>query len=239
MKIYFAGLTDDRLITSETNILLSFVNDLRSIERLKSRKKLFLDSGAFSAFSKGLVVDLDKYIEYIKKNDIFLETYANLDVIGDEKATAYNLKYMEDRGLKPLPVFHYKSDLNILKELVSKYDYIALGGLVPLAKKKRILRSWLDTCFSIIQDKVKVHAFGLNAFDMWERYPLYSADATSWIKNSIFYRTNNITGEHDRVKIYKRAMQSDVERQKFLIDIYLKRAKEVTKLWERRGVKWN
>ncbi len=238
MKIYFAGLSDERLITKDTEILLSYVNDLKHVEKLKHKKKLFLDSGAFSAFTKGKKVDIDKYIEYIKANEHLLGVYALLDVIGNEEATKKNLAYMEAHGLKPLPVFHFKSDLNLLREMVEKYDYIALGGLVPLAKKRALLKDWLDTCFSIIQDKTKIHGFGINAFWAWERYPFYSVDATSWIKWSIFYKSNNVTNESDKIKLFKRKAQTDLERQQFLIQTYLDKANDITKMWEKRGIIW-
>jgi len=238
MKAYFAGLSDERLITNETDILLSYINDFSKIEKLKTKKKMFLDSGAFSAFTKGKEVNLDEYIKYIKENEHYFAVYALLDVINNEKDTMKNLEYMEANGLHPLPVFHFRSDLNTLEKMVKKYDYIALGGLVPLAKKRKLMRMWLDTCFSIIKNKVKVHGFGINAFSLWEEYPFYSVDATSWVKWSIFYKSNNITKESKKIKFFKRKEWTDLQRQKFLIDCYIKKAKEVTKLWESRGVSW-
>jgi hypothetical protein len=89
--------------------------------------------GAFSAFTIGSLIDINEYVEYIKKNKEKFEVYATLDVIGDYEATERNTRYMQKCGLQPLPVFHYKSPVEYLEKLVNEYDYIALGGLVPLA----------------------------------------------------------------------------------------------------------
>ena len=44
---------------------------------------------------------------------------------------------------------------------------------------------FLKRCFSIIQNSdnpnVKTHAFGMTSLDVLERFPLTSADSTSWI----------------------------------------------------------
>ena len=55
---------------------------------------LFLDSGAYSAWSKGVTIDIDEYISFIKKNIKYITVYANLDVIGDPEATYRNQKYI-------------------------------------------------------------------------------------------------------------------------------------------------
>ncbi len=42
---------------------------------------VFLDSGAFTAWTKRVEIDIQKYIEFIKQNQDVLTVYANLDVI--------------------------------------------------------------------------------------------------------------------------------------------------------------
>jgi hypothetical protein len=236
MKIYFAGLSDEKLINDDTNILLSY---LEKNKIAKLNKKIFLDSGAYSAFTRGKIINIEEYIQYIKDNLNHFEIYATLDVIGDWVKTKKNLKIMEEAGLKPLPTFHFGSPEKELKELIENYDYIALGGLVPYAKKRNKLKNWLDYCFSIIGTKAKTHGFGVNAYWAWERYPFYSVDATSWLKWSIFYTQNTVTNEQDLIKLYRRKNQTDLQRQKILLNEYLQKTKEITKLWESRGVKWN
>lgn len=147
--------------------------------------KLFLDSGAFSAFTQGVEIDINDYIDFIKEYEEHLEVYANLDVIGDPGATFANQKIMEDAGLDPLPCFHYGEPISYLEYYIKNYDYISLGGMVPISTKD--LRVWLDEIFSkYICDKdgmplVKVHGFGLTSHPLMIRYPWYSVDSTSWV----------------------------------------------------------
>jgi len=157
---------------------------------MNNKISFFLDSGAFSAWSKGIKIDLQDYIYFIKENQSLIDTYAVLDDIQNPEITLQNQKIMEDAGLNPLPCYHYGEDIKYLNQYLKKYSYIAFGGMVPIGNKELI--SWLDNLFSkYICDskgipKVKVHGFGLTAFDLMLRYPWYSVDSTSWVMNSRF-----------------------------------------------------
>lgn len=148
---------------------------------------LFLDSGAFSAWSKNVNIDIQEYIKFIKKNKKYIETYANLDVIGNPRATLKNQKIMEKAGLKPLPTFHVGSDVQYLEYYIENYDYIAIGGIVSRLLKKEAIVKMLDYYFSeFICDtdgfpSLKVHGFGVTNIKLITRYPWYSVDSTSWI----------------------------------------------------------
>lgn len=245
MKLYFAGLCDPQLITEETRVLLSYLDKEQIVQ---VGKPLFLDSGAFSMFTRGKQIDINEYVDYIKAELPRFEIYASLDVIGDWKASRKNTEYMESKGLKPLPVFHYGGPLKELQYLVDKYDYFALGGLVPLSKNRAKLQQWLDYCFTHIKPLKKVHAFGITGQSL-TRYPLYSADSTSWLINSSFRKTC----EHKQgvvsvlykeshlaptSKNYKSHIFDDVEIRRHAIEEYIKLEKYITRLWEKRGIVW-
>lgn len=204
----------------------------------------FLDSGAFSAFTKGITIDIDKYIKFIKDTDGTWEVYASLDVIGDWKKSRENTEYMESKGLNPLPVFHYGSPESELKRLIKSYDYIALGGLVPLAMQRKKMEAWLDYCFSIIKADCRVHGLGVNSLWAWKKYPFYSVDATSWNQGMKFGRVieakglNQITLKDDRALFLNKGKDWR-HRTALNIIAYNKLAKEYNKLWESRGVKWD
>jgi hypothetical protein len=144
--------------------------------------KVFLDSGAFSVGSGKAKVTLDSYIDFIKKHEQYIEVYANLDVIGDAEKTLGNQKYMEDKGLRPLPTFHINEPFKYLEYYLENYDYIALGGVA----KVRNRRKWLDYVFTnYLTDKggrplVKVHGFGVTEVSLIARYPWFSVDSISW-----------------------------------------------------------
>ena len=160
---------------------------------------VFLDSGAFSAWTKGVEIDIQKYIEFIKQNQDVITVYANLDVISKDRfsmgtkesaeKTLRNQKIMEEAGLSPLPVFHIGEPFEYLEYYIDHYNYIGLGGMV--GKSKQTLSPWLDVVFGkYVCDgkgypKVKVHGFGLTSVSLMVKYPWYSVDSATWIKVAI------------------------------------------------------
>jgi len=155
----------------------------------ENKVSLFLDSGAYSAWSQGVEINIQDYIKFIKKHKDVIEVYANLDVIGSAEKTWQNQLIMEEAGLKPLPVFHttLEKDEWLIKYLKRGYDYIALGGTVGGSISTLEIRLRLDQlfqkyiCDSSGMPKVKVHGFGLTAHQLLLRYPWYSVDSTSWV----------------------------------------------------------
>lgn len=200
MKIYLAG-TSVSIPKNEPTIQLCFKNGhkLHSyyhcvdgfenkwfMKNKTNKVDLFLDSGAFSAWSQGEEIDIQEYISFIKKNEKHINLYSNLDVIGNAAATWENQKIMEKAGTNPVPVFHYGEDIKWLKKLLrKKYEYISLGGMVPISTKDLI--PWLDDLWAnyLTDEKgmpvCKVHGFGLTALRLMLRYPWYSVDSTSWV----------------------------------------------------------
>jgi hypothetical protein len=163
-----------------------------TVDKIRAHgRKLFIDSGAFSAYTKGVSIDLPTYCHWLQVNEDIVEKDDDiliasvLDGIGDPLATWRNQLDMEARGVKPLPCFHYGEDERYLQWYVERYEYITLGGLVPISKPQQIL--WLDRIWNDYlidgsgRPKVKVHGFGLTARDVMVRYPWYSVDSSSWV----------------------------------------------------------
>lgn len=197
MKIYLAGSSVDK----ETDIaidhprLISYYHLKnegfgfhlwRTILMKNKKVDLFLDSGAFSAWSQGIEIDIYDYINFIKKHQNVIDVHANLDSIKDVRRTWQNQMIMERACLSPLPVFHYGEPVKWLNRYLKRgYKYIALGGMVPVSSTNLIL--WLDNLFSNYLcssngiPKVKVHGFGLTSLQLMFRYPWYSVDSTSWV----------------------------------------------------------
>lgn len=138
---------------------------------------LFLDSGAFSAWKSGAKINIDEYIQYIKK--YYIGKYIVLDVVGDAEQTYKNLKYMESQGLQPIPVFHLGSDIKYLKQLVDEEYYcICLGGTVGSSRGERI--KFFDECFTKFPDTY-FHGLGMTDPKLMLRYPWFSVDSTTWL----------------------------------------------------------
>ena len=99
MKMYFTSVSDSKhldflLENNCCNILISF------LEKTKIKKlidlhnpdiNIFIDSGAFSAFTRGISIDIDEYIEFINSVHDNVELYASLDVIPSSESI-YSVK---------------------------------------------------------------------------------------------------------------------------------------------------
>lgn len=155
-------------------------------EKLAQPKvELFLDSGAFSAWTKGTEIRLDDYIHHVHMYKHLLTTYANLDDLTSPEKTWENQREMEAQGLSPLPVYHVGEPLKYLDKAM-EYEYFAVGGMALSSSLVR--SSQFDNVFSILCPKsngyyplCKVHGFGLTAGQYLWRYPWYSVDSTSWV----------------------------------------------------------
>lgn len=133
----------------------------------------------------------EAYAAYILEHKDQLEVYTNLDIVNNAEATWENQKWFEARGLKPLPVWHFGSDIRWLKHyLRNGYDYIGIGGLVP--NPYTTLRPALDEIFTrYLTDTngmplVRIHGFAATSIPLMCRYPWYSVDSASWIKYAAF-----------------------------------------------------
>lgn len=201
MNFYFAGgwclgTPADKYIDFQ---LLSYekgpLNDARRCTAIGN--KLFLDSGAYSAYTQGREIDIDRYAEFIHASDGIWDHVANLDCIpgkGVSPALAAeksyrNLRHLEERGCTVMPCFHMGEPRRYLERYIERYDYIALGGMVK--GQQEVLRSWLDWCWLNClthadgRPRLKVHGFGLSSYWAATRYPWHSMDSTSWIYDSV------------------------------------------------------
>lgn len=170
-----------------------YIHRERAVQRIRREGvKVFLDSGAFSAFSMGVKVDLGKYCDYILRNLDIIEHIDGqplasvLDAIGDADGTWRNQQAMEDRGVRPLPCYHYGEPVEVLEYYIANYSYITIGGMVPISTPQ--LKLWLDRLWAdyLTDDKghplVKVHGFGLTSLPLMMRYPWYSVDSSTWVQ---------------------------------------------------------
>lgn len=148
--------------------------------------KVFLDSGAFSAYTQGVEIDIGRYCDYIHRNADLIEFPSVLDAIGDADGTWRNQTEMERRGVRPLPCFHYGEPTEVLDHYVANYEYITIGGMVPISTPQ--LKIWLDRIWADHlthpdgTPKVKVHGFGLTSLPLMFRYPWYSVDSSTWVQ---------------------------------------------------------
>lgn len=125
----------------------------------------------------------ENYMDFLLENKQNIDVYSNLDVINNPSLTYKNQMLMEEAGLRPIPVFHLGSDIKWLKMYLRKYEYIAIGGLIP--NPTTVLIPILDKLFKehLLDSqgfpKVKLHGFACTSLRLMQRYPWYSVDSAT------------------------------------------------------------
>ena len=212
MNLYNAGLYTSnfnlqgtvmrKLVHNEQQMRLSnkwYLESYHYIRKGKACKnirqdqvKIFLDCGAYSAFTLGEVIDMGEYCDFVHANqDIILESggvkmIAALDVIGNAEESWKNFEEMKRRGVKAIPCFHFNEPWEFLDHYVAEgYEYISLGGLVR--SNLFSLEQWFNqvferTCNPDGTPRIKFHAFGLTALKLMLQYPWYSVDSSTWVQ---------------------------------------------------------
>jgi len=261
MKVYQAGLDYNFFVDiflkagGENGLTTYYVQGFRSGDKgwnknrpvYKPIKSLFMDCGAYSAWTRGQVIDIHDYAKFIKKNLDYIDIYPNLDVKGDTDKTQENLKIMEDiYGLKPLPVYHLNTERwEILEDYIEKYDYIAVGAIAGEKSSKSALRNRLNRMFQMAKKDplTKFHGFGLTSAQILTKYPFYSVDSTSWLSANKYGGMLDFNGKkvvkinNDYIKFLRtRRGYRDILRMG--IEHTLQYEKYLTELWKRRGIYW-
>jgi hypothetical protein len=177
----------------------AFVDHMRA-----NKAQIFLDSGAFSAFTLGAKLKVEDYCDYIVRNwdiiraDGYCMMASVLDGIGDADETWRNQQEMErifreryHLDWKPLPCFHAGEPEHYLEKYVQNYEYITLGGMVGSSTQQ--LAKWLDRMWDKYlsepgtgRPRCKVHGFGITSRPLMIDYPWHSCDSSSWIQSAAF-----------------------------------------------------
>jgi hypothetical protein len=150
---------------------------------------ILMDSGAFSAMTKGEVIELDEYIEYIKKCGDNISAHISLDVIGDGDKTYDNWQYMRSKGLDPIPTYHLGTDPKYLQRYLKETDYIGLGGVAGVTTSRTVRETFNALWNNYLTDKkglplCKIHGMGITDVRIVAGYPWYSIDSSTWLMTS-------------------------------------------------------
>lgn len=167
-----------------------------------------LDSGAFSAWTKKTLIDIEQYGDFCFENQDYFESIVNLDVIpgefgkkdlGEKEVERSaslgwkNYQYMLKRGIpqeKLIHVFHQGENFKWLEVFIKeKVSYIGLSPGNDRTTQEKIY--WFDRCMNYVCDNegipiVKFHGFGIGSVEIIIRYPFFSVDSTTWVLTSRF-----------------------------------------------------
>lgn len=247
MDLFLASFDDNKIMKdaweNDWPLLYSQINNRRVLlNRFKAptNGKLLVDSGAHSAHTKGIQLDLEEYIGFVNDNIDKMTLYVQVDKIpgvyrmpktakdwADAPRLSWeNYLYMREKSKDPnklIPVFHQGEDFKWLENMCNytfsdgtHIPYIGLSprGDVSLSAKY----DFSAECFAVIQrsknPNVKTHAFGATSLEMLERLPYTSADSTTWVLVSAYgqvWMPGAIFGENNGVGIKLGVSKENIE----------------------------
>lgn len=232
----------------------------KRIAELDGVTSLFIDSGAYSAWSIGKTLDVRDYAAWARHvaSRVPEAHIASLDVIPGVKGTtptsAEFARAMRDSlthgnmlraaGLKVSEAYHFGEPIEHLHHLVERRqpgELLCLGGLV--GRKQPDILAFCDGVFHELlklPELPPVHGFGLTRFRMMRRYPWYSCDSTT--NHAPRRYGQKLTREGTEVWIEKD--RPERRQSMALVDYHAQEIlrkwatieRETTDTWERRGV---
>ena len=169
-------------------------------KELGYRPEILLDSGAYSAFTKGRSVNLFDYMKYIEGNAEYISRYIALDVIGDNFATKAYYCIMRNKGFTPIPVFHYGDDMRVLAYYsLDGAKTVALGGTVPIRDKK-VVAEWCSEVKRLYPD-TELHLLGSSSQKIIDCGAVSSCDSSAWYTLAVNGKPKSIPGKTRPSKI--------------------------------------
>lgn len=214
---------------------------------------IIVDSGAFSVWNSGKTMSRDDLLIYYKKIHAYRKdiNFINLDVIPGKKGekpskkeafeackgSLDNYYFFKKHKINVLPVFHEDDDFDFLEIYKKETDYIAISPANDSSTKRRMV--WLDKVYGNIRGDYKTHGLAATAIPIMQRYPFYSVDSINWKAVHIYGRTanNSFKGEHTSIFAKDKDMLYNMLIEE--IAFYVQLQKDITKLWEKRGIKWH
>jgi len=243
VKYYFSGIGNFSVAQKEELSLLcehrlqschkEYVKQTRDwmyyASQHKNQVEIMLDSGAFTAWNKGKVIELAPLIQIYGE---LIESYEhglrkvwliNLDKIPGQRGRTASSEEIDDAiresdanyeilfshfGNRVLPVFHQNESKERLHEVCGMADYICVSPRNDVAEKYRI--SWAAEVHTLLAKetkKIKTHGLATTGMHMLRNVDWFSADSAWWmqtaINGSIFYLAHD--GDLRTIQVSDRA----------------------------------
>jgi hypothetical protein len=159
--------------------------------------RLWLDSGAYSAWRLGVCIDLDEYIGFLQRHGAGFHCYFSLDVIPGEyghletrpdrievaaRRSYANHCKMRQVGLTPIPVLHSVESIDWMRRYLDAGEQVVALSI----KGTYSMLKWLDQCFDLLKHYPNVRTHGLSATSIaiLGRFQFDSVDSSTWLFQS-------------------------------------------------------
>lgn len=236
MKYYFSSPSPRRdVLKSEgvNRILISFATEKNQVKEWL-HTDLMIDSGAFSLWQSGAEIDIDEYKNFcisLPEKVVCI----NLDVIPKTGSTQKekekcvqqskeNYFYLTKFIKKVLPVHHYGESFDVLKYYMDLTGFLCVSPANDTSEK--VKRTYLNKVFSLTKDKYKLHGLGYSSEEGLKMFPFYSVDSISYARVRCQGK-GYLSSKKLAVLVHQRVQR------------FLRLEKQVTEIWEARGVKWD
>lgn len=146
---------------------------------------LLADSGAYSAKTLGITINLAEYADWIKRwNHRLTGGYFTLDAIGDPTTTTRNTAALRRRDLNPIPIYHVGTPRQRWTRLTRERtdQLIGIGGIVsaPLnSRNPRMAGLLRDLHHQATEHHAHVHGLGVSSWPLIKHLPWTSVDTSS------------------------------------------------------------
>ena len=242
MKIFFAG--------GETRQYYKILQEAKVENKLESFfslgmgknppgnqgfKHYLLDSGGFSARTRGMKIDVQDFVAFLNKYDV--EFAFNLDTNDIEESLSNQRTLDLNTNTYIMPVYHgvewqdpYYRDL--LDYYIEFYPYIAVGGLAGKENNKDNARRFLNYVFKHTKNKTMVHGLVVTSDTLLRSYPFFTVDSTSWLAVARFASSSVHSEKMAKVRARTRPYTENVAEE---IPFWVEKGKKMDELWKRRG----
>lgn len=197
MRIFLAGTNAEikhkDVLKTSPYLLESFyyVKDWQT-ELIHNCKDFLLDSGAFTFCGTGKFNSeqfeeyIEKYANYIKKNDI--KHFFELDIdsiVGYEKVLEYRKKLETLTNRQCIPVWHMARGKEEFIRHCDEYPYVALGGYVAAIKQGDPRQRLYIKCYPWFINEAhkrgtQIHGLGFTNTTLLPQIHFDSVDSTRW-----------------------------------------------------------
>lgn len=161
------------------NLLVSYVvwdQYLKTADGMNIQN-LILDSGAFSAYNSGKIIDINHFIRVAKESNA--KEVFSLDDINDFTKSQANTMKVWNAGIPAIPVYHAGEPTSYL-DWCCKHTPCEKIGIACRSKDKK---GWLAQQFKHVWDNygpMKIHGLAMASQVLVDLVPFDSVDASSW-----------------------------------------------------------
>lgn len=171
------------------------------------RAMFFLDSGAFSVWSRGADITLDDFAEFLAATKEYVDYAFNLDVLPGApgkpatraegevtaKLSVENWEELRRQGFDTINTYHEGEPiehLHYLRDMALEKMADPFIALSPLKTSGRAVR-WFTEAWRHLVDSdgkplLKVHGLGVLEYEGVTSFPWFSVDGTTWLNGMIY-----------------------------------------------------